>query len=179
MSIPRTVWSLGLLISLTNAVYGDISPGRSPLPRPPMVAPVKIVEGKVDNLDPNVVAKIVIPNSLLPDLQGSSTGDPVSNQSPPAGTIIAGLALTAAAISLMFVNKASPHRKKGMVVLVGCVLLVGLVLLANFFFPPKLVSPTADQSKPQRLIVIEVQKDGHEVILMLPSGKKDQPGETL
>jgi len=164
------VWSLGLLISLTNATYGDIA-GRSPLPKPPVVAPVKIVEGKVDGLSPNVVAKIVIPSSLLPDLEGSSTGTRVSNDSPPAGTIVAGLALTAAAISLMFVNKASPHRKKGMVVLIGCVLLVGFVLLANFLFPPKLVAPNADRSNPQRLIVIEVQKDGHEVILTLPSDK--------
>ena len=171
MSVPRMVWSLALLISLSNAAYGDIAPGRYGLPKPPMVAPVKVVEGKVDDLDPNAVAKIVIPSSLLPDLLESSSGELVSNDSPPAGTIIAGLALTAAAISLMFVNKTSPHWKKGVVVLIGCVLLVGLVLLANFLFPPKLVAPTADRSKPQRLIVIEMQKDGHEVILMLPSGK--------
>ena len=68
MSLPRMVWSLGLLISLTNAAYGDIAPQRRPLPKPPMVAPVKIVEGKVDDLAPNVVARIVIPSSLLPDL---------------------------------------------------------------------------------------------------------------
>ena len=171
MSLPRAVWSLGLLISLTNAAYGDLAATRSRLPKPPLVAPVKVVEGKVDDVNPDAVAKIIIPNSLLPDLQEASSGAQVSNGSPPAGTMIAGLALTAAAISLMFVNKASPHRKKGVVVLIGCVLLVGLVLLANFFFPPKLVTPTADRSKPQRLIVIEMQKDGHEVILMLPSGK--------
>ena len=86
MSVPQMVWSLGLLISLTNATYGDIA-GRSPLPKPPVVAPVKIVEGKVDGLSPNVVAKIVIPSSLLPDLEGSSTGTRVSNDSPPAGKI--------------------------------------------------------------------------------------------
>ena len=179
MSVPRTVWSLGLLISLTNAVYGDLAPIRSPLPKPPIVAPVKIVEGKVDDVNPNAVVKIVIPSSLLPDLrslqadlQEPSYAPQVSNESSRVGmTIVAGLALTAVAISLMFVNKQNPHWKKGMVAMIAGVLLVGIALLANFFFPSKVVAPTADQSTPQRLIVIELQKDGHEVILVLPSGR--------
>ncbi len=174
MSVPRTVWSLGLLISLANAAYADILPGPRPRPKPPMVAPVKVVEGRVDDVDSNAVAKIVIPSSLLPDLQGTQ----VSNESSPAGTIIAGLALTAAAISLMFVNKTSPHWKKGVIGVIACSLLVTLMLLANFFLPRKFTAPSA-QSKPQPQIIIELEKDGHEVILMLPSGKKDPPGETL
>jgi hypothetical protein len=172
MSLSRTIWSMGLLIVLTSAAYGDLAPARSPLPKPPMVAPVKIVEGKVDNLDPNVVAKIIIPSSLLPDLQERSQGAQISNESHFDGmTVIAGLALTAAAISLMFANKTSPHWKKGVAGLIGCILLVGIALLASFFFPPKFVAPTVDQSKPQRLIVIEVQKDGHEVTLVLPGSR--------
>ena len=171
MSLLRTVWSLGLLITLTNAAYGDIAPGRGPLPKPPMVAPVRIVEGNVDDLDSNVVAKIVIPSSLLPELQESSRATLGSHESPPTGTIIAGLALTAAAISLMFANKTSPHWKKGVIGLTGCVLLIGIVVLANFFFQPTFIAPAADQSQPQRLIVIEVQEHGHEVTLFLPSSK--------
>lgn len=179
MSLPRMVWSLGLLVSLTNAAYGDIAPQRRPLPKPPMVAPVKIVEGKVDNHNPNVVARIVIPSSLLPDLQEPSYGSPGSTGSAAAGTIIAGLALSAAAISLMFVNKTNPHWKKGVIGITGCVLLVGLALLANFFFPSEFHSPPAAQSKPQPQIVIEVQKDGHEVLLVLPSRMSDQPEATF
>ena len=171
MSLLRTVWSLGLLISLTNTACGDLLPGRSPLPKPPMVAPVRIVEGKVDDLDPNVVAKIVIPSSLLPELQESSRATLGSHESPPIGTIIAGLALTAAAISLMFASKTSPHWKKGVIGLISCILLVGIVVLATFFFPPKFIAPAADQSQPQRLIVIEVQEHGHEVTVFLPSSK--------
>lgn len=171
MSLPRTLWSLGLLmISLTNAAYGDITPIRQG-PKQPMVAPVKIVEGKVDDLAPNVVARIVIPSSLLPDLQEPSYGARVSDESPLAGmTVVAGLALSACAISLMFAFKKSPYRKKGMVSLIICVLLVALGLLANFFSPPKFIAP-AGQSKLQPQIVIEVQKDGHEVLLVLPSRK--------
>lgn len=171
MTLLRTVLSLGLLICLTNAACGDIAAGRSPLPKPPMVAPVKIVEGKFDDLDPNVVAKIVIPSSLLPELQESSRETLGSRESPPIGTIIAGLALTAAAISLMFASKTSPHWKKGVIGLISCILLVGIVVLANFFFPPKFIAPTADPSQHQRLIVIEVQEHGHEVTLFLPSSK--------
>lgn len=174
MSVPRMVWSLGLLIGLANAAYADLAPGPRPRPRPPMVAPVRVVEGKVDDVDANAVAKIVIPSSLLPDLQVAQK----SNDSPPAGTILAGLALTAAAISLMFVNKSSPHWKKGVIGVIACTLFVTLVLLTNFFFPRKFTASSA-QSQPQPQIVFEVQKDGHEVILMLPSGKKDPPGESL
>lgn len=172
MSLPRTVWSLGLLISLTNAAYGDIAGVRNPLPKPPLVAPVKIVEGKVDDRNPNAVARIVIPSSLLPDLQElqeTSHVSRVSNESSLARTTIAGLALTAAAISLMFATKKGPYWKAGVMGLIGCVLLLGFMLLANFFFPPKFIAPPAAQSKPQPQIVIEVQKDGHEVILVLPS----------
>jgi len=172
MSLPRAVWSLGLLIGMTSAAFGDLAPQRSPLPKPPMVAPVKIVEGKVDDLGPNVMARIVIPDSLLPDLQEASNMSRVSQESPHAGTIIAGLALTAVAISLMmFTNKTNPHWKKGMVCLIGCVLVAALVLLANFFFPLKFTTLPVAQSKPQPQIVIEVQKGGHEVILVLPSSK--------
>ena len=171
MSGPRTIWTLGLLISLTNAAYGDITPIRNG-PKRPMVAPVKVVEGKVDDRNPNAVAKIVIPSSLLPDLQEPSYGSRVSNESPHGGTIIAGLALTAVAISLMmFANKTSPHWKKGMVCVIVCVLVAAVVLLANFFFPPQFIAPPADQSKTQSQIIIEIQKDGHEVLLVLPSRK--------
>ena len=172
MSLSRTVWSLGLPIILTSAAYGDIAAGRSPLPKPPMVAPVKIVEGKIDNPDPNVVAKIIIPSSLLPDLKEPSQGAQISGDSHFDGmTVIAGLALSAAAISLMFVKKKSPHWKKGVAGLIVCILLIGIALLVSFLFPPKSVTPTADQSEPQRLIVIEVQKDGHEVTLVLPGSR--------
>jgi hypothetical protein len=163
---------MGLLIVLTSAAYGDLAPARSPLPKPPMVAPVKIVEGKVDNLDPNVVAKIIIPSSLLPDLQERSDGVQISSEGHYDGmAVIAGLSLTAAAISLMFAKKTSPHWKKGIAGLIGCILFVGIALLASFLFPRKFVAPIADQSKPQRLIIIEVQQHGHEVTLILPDGR--------
>lgn len=171
MSILRKILSWGVLISLVNTACGDLLPGRSPLPKPPLVAPVKIVEGKVDDLDPNVVAKIVIPSSLLPELQESSRGTQGSSHSPSIGTVIAGLALTAAAISLMFVKTTSPQWKKGVFGLIGCFMLIGSTLLANFFFPPKFIAPTADQSQPQRLILIEVQEHGHEVTLVLPGSQ--------
>lgn len=73
MSLSRTILSLGLLISSTNTAFGDISGRFVSTPTPPMVAPVKIVEGKVDDIDPNAVAKIIIPSSLLPDLKQSAS----------------------------------------------------------------------------------------------------------
>ena len=171
MSLFRTVLSFGLLISFSSTAFGDISGRFSSLPTPPMVAPVKIVEGKVDDIDPDAVAKIIIPSSLLPDLQEPSYGTQVSNESDGAGMVLAGLAFSAFAISLMFAFKDSPHRKKGMVALIACVLLVLILVLSNFFFPAKSIASSADPSKTQPRIIIEVQQEGHEVILILPSRK--------
>lgn len=171
MSRPRTVWSFGLLICLTNAAFGDVAPTRSPLPKPPMVAPVKVVEGKVDELHPNAVAKIVIPSSLIPDLQEAAHAAQISNDFPLAPTTFAGLVLSAVAISLMFAFKSNSQGKWVVVGLIGCVMLAAIVLLANFFFPSRPIAPQAGQSKPQSQIVIEVQKDGHEVLLVLPANR--------
>jgi len=162
---------LGLLINLSIPAFGDIAAGPRARPKPPMVAPVKVVEGKVDDLDPNAVAKIIIPSSLLPDLQESSFGPQASNDSQYAGMVIAGLAFSAFAISLIFAFKNNPHQKKGMVALIVCVLLVALLVLSNFLFPARTVASSADPLKTQPQIIIEIQKYGHEVTLILPSRK--------
>jgi len=135
------------------------------------VAPVKIVEGKVDDRDPDVVAKIVIPSSLLPDLQKSTYGTQASNDAQHVGMVIAGLAFSAFAISLMFAFKNSPHRKKGMVALIVCVLLIAILVLSNSLFPVQYIASSVDPPKTQPRIIIEVQEHGHEVILTLPSRK--------
>ncbi len=170
MSLLRTLYVFGLLINLTGTVFGDIAPGRGGMPKPPMIAPVKIVEDKVDYRDPNVVAKIIIPQSLLSEMQEGSNRSRSSSDSRSIGTIIAGLALTAAAISLIFVNRTDPRQKKIVAAGIGCALIVGIVL-ANILFPPELVRPDAHPSELQRLIVFEVQEFGHEVTLILPNRK--------
>jgi hypothetical protein len=172
MSHWRMIWLFAALIGLTHDARGDLAPQRSTLPKPPLVAPVKVVAGNVDELDPNVAAKIIIPGNLLPELQESSRRTQVSNGSPSNGmTIVAGLALTAAAISLMFANKTSPHWRKGAIGLIVCVVLLGSLMLAKTLLPPKIDSSLVDSASLQKLIVIEVQEHGHEVTLVLPSGK--------
>ncbi len=169
----RVIGSLILLMGFASVANGDLAPSRRPLPEPPLLAPVKIVEGNVNSADPNVVAKIIIPSNLLPDLQKSSnqsTRTRGSKESPYAGmTILAGIALTAAAISLLFVNRKGSNWKKRVIGFITCSLLVAGVLLFNFFFPPDITPPSIEQSQPQRLIVIEVQQYGHEITLVLPS----------
>jgi hypothetical protein len=163
---------LAALVGLTHDAFGDIAPQRSPLPKPPLVAPVKIVAGSVDEQDPNVAAKIIIPGSLLPELLESSRRTQTSNGSLQNGmTIVAGLALTAAVISLMFVSRTSPHRRKGAIGLLVCVVLLGGLMLANNLVRPKGDSSSGDSASPQKLIVIEIQEYGHEVTLVLPNGK--------
>ena len=171
MSNWRAIWLLAALTGLTHAARGDLAPQRSTLPKPPLVAPVKIVAGNVDEQDPNVAAKIIIPGSLLPELQESSRRTQISNGLPSNGmTIVAGFALTAAAISLMFVSRTSPHWRKGAIGLIVCIVLLGSLMLANTLLPPKADSSSSDSASLQKLIVIEVEEHGHEVTLVLPSG---------
>ena len=171
MSLSRTILSLGLLISLTNTAFGDISGRFVSTPTPPMVAPVKIVEGKVDDIDPNAVAKIIIPSSLLPDLKESSFGPQASKDSQHVGMVIAGLAISAMAMSVMFLLKDSPHQKKRMAAFIGCVLLLTILVLSTFLSTGQSNAASGDPSTTQPTIMIEIQQDGHEVTLILPSRK--------
>ena len=171
MIILRTVLPLAVLFSLTTTAIGDLLPGRTPLPTPPMVAPVKIVEGKVDDLDPDAVAKIIIPSSLLPELNESSLRPQASKDSQHVGMVIAGLAISALAMSVMFLLKDSPHQKKRMAALIGCVLLLTILVLSTFLSPGKSNAAAGDPPTTQSTIIIEIQQDGHEVTLILPSRK--------
>jgi hypothetical protein len=158
---------LAVLIGLAHEARGDLAPQRSTLPKPPLVAPVSVREGHGNELEPSIAAKIIIPRSLLPELQESSRNSPVWSGSSSNGmTIVAGLFLTAAAISLIFARKSSPHWRKGAVALIAFMLLVGGLTLANVFLPSTIDSQVA--SDPGKLIVIEVQEQGHEVTLVLP-----------
>ena len=168
MSRFHSVFWFGFLILLAHNTYGDIAPGRNPLPKPPVVAPVKIEQTKLDDLGPNVVAKIVIPSSLLPDLLEPPYGQKVSHEGSAVRAVIAGLGLTAAAISLMVVKANSSRWRKTAVGVIISATLFGGILLRNLFFLPA-PGLSAGQSTPQQLIAIEIQRYGHEVTLVLPN----------
>lgn len=172
MSSSRMIWPLGLLtISFTSAAYGDVPMVRFG-PKQPMVAPVEIVDGKIDHADPHVVAKIVIPESLLPDLQESSYPPPRnSNEPSDAGMVLFGFGLAAFAIVLMFTaNKQTRNWKMGVICVSSCAVLVGLMLVMNFLFPSKVLPPSGEL-KAQPRIIVEIQQGGHEVTLVLSKGK--------
>lgn len=169
MSPVRAICALGLLTVMSSVGYCDMLPGRNPLPRPPVVAPVRIVEGD----DPEAATRIVIPKSLLPDLLKLSDAQPASNETPNGGTIVAGLALTGAAISLMFVLRNSPRRKLGLACLIGCVVLAAIVLLMDdsILLRSKPRGTSAGSAETQSQIEIVIQDQGHEVILTVPPTK--------
>lgn len=169
MTSLRIICMSCVMCVLPNVGYCDLPPTRSFLPKPPVAAPVTIVEGKPDDRNPNAVAKIIIPKSLLSELEDPPGFSSVTKGNVAGGTIVAGLAMTAAAISLMFVLRNSPRRKAGLICLIGCVVLAGVVSVWILFGPASNpASSSANQSKPPSLILIEVQDQGHEVILMLP-----------
>jgi len=169
MSLVRAIALLGMLTVMPRVGLSDILPGRNPLPRPPVVAPVKIEVSE----DPDGMARIVIPKSLLPEFVRQSNAGITASPIPAAGPIIAGLALSGAAISLMFVLRNSPRRKVGLACLIGCVALVAVVVLMDdtFRFGKTPGERSAGQSKPQSLIEIVIQDNGHEVTLQVPQSR--------
>jgi len=169
MSLLRTFGPLVLTLALTEFALGDIRPvNPRPTPEPEQkLVPVKIVHAKAADLPKKAVARIVIPRHLLPELKKAAAAAP-SNSALPAGTIIAGLALSAAAVSLIFLFPKN-RRPQLAVALIGCVILTsGYALYADLKFPGQRPNPKPVHPNENSQIQIVVQDNGTEVILTLP-----------
>ena len=177
MSVLRPLSLLLLSMFLTDTAFGDIRPPIKPTPKPAPnqhAAPVKIVHAPVHSNNPNVIAKLVIPRNLLPEMKTTATAPPPQS-TPSGGTIIAGLALSAAAMSLIFFFQKTRRLRTVGACLIGCALLGGGygLLLADVPVPgqprsnPRAVNPGPGQSQ----IEIIIQENGTEVILTLPPQK--------
>lgn len=168
MSGMRILFVIGLLSVPMKLGYCDMVPTRAPLAKPPLVAPVKVVEGEPDRRFPDAVAKVMIPKSLLPELREQAGFPSTPTSTVYGGTILAGLAISAAAISLLLVLKNKPRHNAAMVWLIGGVLLSGLALAVVIFSRSRSAATgSADRPKPQPLILFVIQDEGHEVTLSL------------
>lgn len=168
MSGLRILIAFGWLCTLTNVGFCDLAPIREPLPKPPLLAPVKIVEQNALDRDPNVAAKIVIPKSMLSELKEQSGPLSGSNESAAGASIFVGLALSAAAISVMFALRNSPRRRAGLTGLIACVVVAAFVSAWIVFGPASNRTSSANgPANRHALIAIEIQEQGHEVILMV------------
>ena len=167
------VVSLCALLVLASAAMGDVRPvSPDELPQPErIVAPVVVKRGALRE-ERNVQAKIQIPRHLV------GAGDfgaaaPTGAAAPAPGdqgggpaiiTIIAGLAMSLAAVSFVFVLRG--NRKAKAVALVAT---TGAVLLGAWSMARADI-PVPDQPRPATgpQIVIEFLDEGESVTLLLP-----------
>ena len=170
--IPLSVVAMGT--ALANAP--------APPPRPEvtrLVAPVVIKRGALRGEDRDVLAKIQIPAALVhggragaaPGGAPGPTGNTPASRSAPApdkqsnapalGTIIAGIALSLAAVSALFVVRGKRTTKT-----VAVASLAAAALLAGWSAAQADIPVEPRRPEPQ--IVIELVEDGETVTLLLP-----------
>ena len=116
------------------------------------------------------VARIVIPRKLLPELTRRKSDLPPI-VSPIGGTIIAGLALSAAAVSLMFWNQKRRRLQTAVVPSIGFLLLGTCgALLADVVVPgenPRVIDDGKPPGDKKSEIEIVIDEQGDEVVLTL------------
>lgn len=194
-------WALGLLVAIVA-----VSPALGDIPRPPpkpSIAP-KPATGKVE---PKVVstitsavnvehvdlskhgntlkAKIIIPKKLLAGNEALKDVAP-AKAAPESGasfdtsrSLIAGIALSLAAVSAIFVRRGSKATKVAVgVVMVSAALLVGGTLWADIRIPGQPYRgparrPAEEPVKPEavNVVTIEIVEEGDVVTLQLPLAK--------
>ncbi len=125
---------------------------------------VTIKHGAIKGVDRNVVAKLIVPVSLVHPAEAPRAGAAPKAEERGAlpgnmGTWIAGIALSLAAVSLVFVV-----RGKRMTRTVAAAILGGAVVLGAYAAQAN-VGPSPRQMGPQ--IVIELAEEGDSVTLLL------------
>jgi len=178
MSLLRTLGVAVLTFSMANLAMGDIPPFRGK-PQPPAevaqkLAPVKIVHAIADENQPKVVAKLEIPRHLLPEIKKAVLGTQTESSTPGGGTIIAGLALSAAAVSLMFLFQKNRKLKLATACLLGCLIVGGgyTWLSADVSFPGQPRRPRPVPGPPEQAQVqIVILEAGNEVVITVPKTK--------
>jgi hypothetical protein len=154
---------LGLFSLWTVSAIADIAPPPSIQKSDNVVwANVTIKSEALKGDDAGAKAKIVIPRSMLP-VKAEKTGQ--VEQGPAGGTIVAGIALSLAAVSLVWLRRSKSSQKTLMLVIGGLLLLTGIGALYADLAPPGR-RPRPRPAPPQ--IVIQIVEDGEAVTLIMP-----------
>ena len=172
MSTTRKTGLIILLLS-SEVANGDIMATRGPLPEPPLLAPIEIIKGNVEAGSPDVVAKIVIPRSLISEYSDSSQTQRQTTASGGSRAALVGMILMLTAISLLFAGRNNASRRKGVMFVTACMLFVSALMVADFLFPSGLGSPPRESNSPQ-LVVFEIKEHGHKIDLILSEQKSTQ-----
>lgn len=172
MNASVLLTSAALLIAWNPIALPNVAP--PPKKNQRVVAPVKIERGEIGGEGRSVQARIIIPRSLVHggDAAGAPAAAPRAGSAPPppardqasipAGTIIAGLAMSLAAASLVFVVRSGRAGKMAAVAV-----LVGAVVLGIFGAAQADLIPGRPVGPPRQDIVIELADEGDSVILQV------------
>jgi hypothetical protein len=164
--LVTSVLSVCLVSFLSAIVTADIAPPPSIQKGENVVwANVIIKADALKGDDAGAKAKIIIPRSMLP----AAAEKPVMfEQGPAGGTIIAGISLSLAAVSLVWLRRSKSSQQTLMLVIGGLLLLTGIgALYADLAPPGRQVRPRPRAAaKPQ--IVIQLADDGEAVTLIVP-----------
>ncbi len=149
------------MVLLTSSVSADIASGPKILPKPPVVAPLKVVEDGAAG-SPH---RIVIPKTVLKELLEKQESVPSAGIST-FSILIALIALTIAAVSVLLTRTPNPNRKAVSTLLVVASVALGAVVMINrdWNFAEE---PSSDGSDRKHL-EFDLQDEGHEVILHVP-----------
>lgn len=146
------------------------------------LVPLDLQPGALRGEGQNVQAKIIIPRSLLPAGNGAAAGAPklpalpapaasreTRSHTPPMGTIIAGIAMSLAAVSFVFILRGSRVKKTAALFVLGGALTVMAVGIAQGDIPGgnRANRPPKPIPEPVTQIVIEVTDIGDTVTLQL------------
>jgi hypothetical protein len=163
------------LLLVWNPIARANAPAPPPKPETRVVAPLTIKRGEIRGEGRAVQAKITIPKKLVhagPPAAGAAPPVPAPAAAPrareqagiPYGTIIAGLAMSAAAVSLVFVVRGSRTTKTtALAVLAGALILGAFSAAQADLIPGRPNGPVP----PPAEIVIELVEDGEAVTLQL------------
>lgn len=167
-----SVLTLLTLVTIGTAAADIPNPGRRPIrpERAPIqiTAPTEIEYADLSKAGDNIAAKVKIPAHLLPAAgRPAAAPAPSSSAAPEAkqssvrwwSTVIAGIALSAGAVGLLFVARG----KRGTSAVAVAILASGAMMSGYAFADLRIPDR---EKRPQ--VIIEVVDGGHAVVITLP-----------
>lgn len=166
-----SVLTLLALVTIGTAAADIPNPGRRPTPRPnrapaQITAPTEIEYADLSKAGDNIAAKIKIPAHLLPAAGRPAAAPAPSSSAAPSdkqssvrwwSTVIAGIALSAGAVGLLFVARG----KRGASAVAVAILASGAMMSGYAFADLRI-----PEKRPQ--VIIEVADGGDAVVITLP-----------
>jgi hypothetical protein len=166
--MTHRIWlALGMLLMAAATALADRAPPPGPRVEPAArktTAPVKVVRADLAKEGKGVTAKVQIPQKVLAAMAVKAAAPAAENQSslPWWTTLVAGLAMSAGAVGLLFVARGNPIARRVATAALMLAMLAGGYALADLRIPDEpRRKPAAEES-----VVVEIV-DGDAVVITL------------